>query len=70
MKSVEIAEIFDSIAQLLEIQQENRFRIRAYERAARNIETIQNLDELVQCNTLETIPGIGKDLSNKIKEYY
>lgn len=71
MKSQEIAKIFREIAQMLELQNANIFRIRAYERAALTVENAgQDLDGLVTSDTLTTLPGIGKDLAEKIKEYY
>ncbi|PYS07776.1 MAG: hypothetical protein DMG17_30160, partial [Acidobacteria bacterium] len=38
MRNLEIASVFNQIADLLEIQGANPFRIRAYRRAALNIE--------------------------------
>lgn len=69
MDNKEIAEIFREMAVLLELKGDNPFRIRAYERAAQNIESLtKNLQELIASDSLENIPGIGKDLSKKIKE--
>ena len=69
MKNQEISNIFKEIAEILEIKGENRFRIRAYERAARNIEAIpEDIEVFVEGETLRSIPGIGKDLEEKIKE--
>ncbi len=69
MKNIEIAEIFRNIAQILEIKGENPFRIRAYEKAAQNLEGLtENIENLAKKEELETIPGIGKDLALKIKE--
>ncbi len=69
MKNAEIAKIFHSIAQILEIKGENRFRIRAYERAAQIVYGLDNIEEYEKKDNLTTIPGIGVDLSSKIKEY-
>jgi len=70
MKNNEIAEIFNDIADLLEIKEENRFRIRAYRKAAQNIENInEDIEDLAKKNLLKNIPGIGKDLANKIEEF-
>ncbi len=65
-----IAAIFDEIADLLDIQSANPFRVRAYRNAAR---TIGDLGTDVQTfldrgMALTDIPGIGADLANKIKE--
>jgi hypothetical protein len=40
VENIDIARIFDEIADLLEIQGENQFRVRAYRTAARTIETL------------------------------
>ncbi|MGQ9755553.1 MAG: helix-hairpin-helix domain-containing protein, partial [Desulfotomaculales bacterium] len=64
-----VAGIFRSIANVLEIKGENPFKIRAYEKAAQNIENLtEDLEELAARDELEKIPGIGKDLAKKIKE--
>ena len=69
MKNQEIANIFRQIAQILEIKGDNPFRIRAYERAAQNVESIpEDIETFVREDRLTTIPGIGKDLEEKIKE--
>jgi DNA polymerase (family 10) len=61
-----IAGIFDEIADLLDIQGANPFRIRAYRNAARTIgELGADLKTLMERGTaLTDIPGIGEDLSN------
>jgi DNA polymerase (family 10) len=65
-----IAAIFDEIADLLDIQGANPFRIRAYRNAARTIgELGTDIATLTQRGTaLTDIPGIGEDLSHKIEE--
>lgn len=69
MKNQEISNIFKEIAEILEIKGENPFRIRAYERAARNIEAIpEDIGVYIKDESLKSIPGIGKDLEEKIKE--
>ncbi|GJL73791.1 MAG: hypothetical protein NMNS01_29900 [Nitrosomonas sp.] len=67
---VKIAAIFDKIANLLEIQGDNPFRIRAYRNAARAIGGLfQDIDSLVKKHgNLTRLPGIGDDLATKIKE--
>ena len=70
MKNLQIAEIFHDMAQILEIKGDNPFRIRAYERAAQNIEGLSfDIAQLAAEDRLREIPGIGLDISNKIKEY-
>ena len=68
--NADIAAIFDEIADLLEIEEANPFRIRAYRNASR---TLQGLGEeaktlLAQDEDLTRLPGIGKDLAAKIEE--
>ena len=69
MKNQEIAHIFNEIAELLEIKGENPFRIRAYRRAALNIEGLSKSVEDTSKEELLEIPGIGQDLAAKIGEY-
>jgi DNA polymerase (family 10) len=69
MNNSRIAEIFEKIADILEIQQENPFRIRAYRKAAETLENIsEDVSELEEDRLLE-LPGIGADLASKIKEF-
>ena len=64
-----IADVLEKIATLLELKDENPFKIRAYTNAARSIETFGgNLGELQDEETVEKIPGIGKAIAAKIKE--
>ena len=66
----EIAAIFSRIADLLEIQGDNPFRIRAYRNAARTVQGLShNLTDMVaNGEDLEKLPAIGKDLAAKIQE--
>jgi DNA polymerase (family X) len=68
VQNAEIAAMFDRTAELLEIQGENQFRVRAYRRAARAIEGLpQSVDNFVASgHELSELPGIGKDLAGKI----
>ena len=69
MKNKLVAEIFRGIADILEIKGENHFRIRAYERASQNIESLpEDVEVLIREGTLKDVDGIGKDLEEKIKE--
>ena len=70
MKNAEIAEIFNNIADILEITEENRFRIRAYRNAALALEGLtEDVEAVAKRKELEDLPGIGKDLAGKIAEY-
>jgi DNA polymerase (family 10) len=69
MNNQEVVRIFREIATILELKGDNPFRIRAYERAAQNIENLgQDLAIAIEKDTLTDIAGIGADLANKIKE--
>jgi DNA polymerase (family 10) len=70
MENKAIADVFTQIADILEIQGENPFRIRSYRNAARTIEDMsQSLEALVRAGeNLEEIPGIGKSIHEKIRE--
>lgn len=68
--NADIAKVFEEIADLLEIQGENPFRIRAYRNASRLIEGLGvSISEMIEKNEdLTELPGIGKDLAGKINE--
>lgn len=68
--NADIAAIFEEIADLLEIQGANPFRIRAYRNAARVVgEFSQEVSRLLEKGEdLTQLPGIGDDLAGKIKE--
>ncbi len=71
MQNPDIARLFDEVADLLEIQDANPFRVRAYRNAARTIRDYpEPLADLVHEGTkpLTEIPGIGDDLAEKITE--
>jgi DNA polymerase (family 10) len=68
--NTEIAGLFDELADLLDIEDANPFRIRAYRNAARFIRSHpESLAELLASGAdLTELPGIGKDLAAKIAE--
>ena len=68
--NADIAAIFEEIADLLEIQGANPFRVRAYRNAARTVgEFGRDLAAmLAKGQELPKIPGIGEDLARKIHE--
>ncbi len=68
--NADIAAIFDEIADLLEIQGANPFRVRAYRNAARTVGDFgRDLAALVnKGQALPKIPGVGDDLAGKIRE--
>jgi len=71
MENIDIARIFEEVADLLEIQGANVFRVRAYRTAARTLESLSvPIVSLLKKDEgeLEKLPGIGKDLAGKIRE--
>lgn len=66
--NAEIASQLDKVADLLDIEGANPFRVRAYRRAARLVgELPRNVaDMLAEGEDLDALPGIGKDLADKI----
>jgi DNA polymerase (family X) len=68
--NADIARAFDEIADLLEIGDENPFRVRAYRNAARVVGDLQlDLAALIGRGAdLPKLPGIGEDLAGKIRE--
>lgn len=69
MKNQEIARIFAAMADILEIKGDNPFKIRAYRRAALNLEGLARSVEELTPEELREIPGIGEELAAKIGEY-
>ena len=71
MNNRDVAASFDEIADLLEFQNANPFRVRAYRNAARRITDLPEPLANVAADpkrTLTDIDGIGKDLAQKIEE--
>lgn len=65
-----LAELFRKIADLLSLRQANPHRIRAYRRAAESLSGLQEDVAAVSAQgELQRIPGIGRDLANKIQEF-
>lgn len=69
MLNMEIAQLFEDLADRLEISGANAFRVRAYRQAAKTIsEWPASIAEMATSSRdqLTTIPGVGKDLAEKI----
>ncbi len=65
----EIAATLEAIAQMLELKGVNSFKIRAYQNAARAVETFGgDLATAAAAGTLDEIPGIGSSIAIKITE--
>jgi DNA polymerase (family 10) len=67
--NADIAEMFDEVADFLEIKGDNPFRVRAYRNAARIVAGLSRnaADLAAEEKGLEGIPGIGQDLAEKIR---
>jgi DNA polymerase (family 10) len=69
MTNKELTQIFLHIADILDIQGENPFKVRAYKKAAETLENFpQPISSLENLDTLQELPGIGEAISKKIKE--
>jgi len=67
--NADVAEVFEEIGDLLSIQGENAFRVRAYRRAAQIVRSLPHeLAEMGGPGEYAALPGIGKDLAAKITE--
>jgi DNA polymerase (family X) len=66
----DIARAFDEIADLLEIDEANPFRVRAYRNAARSVRELgrELADMVADGEDLTELPAIGKDLAAKIEQ--
>ncbi|MCP1170847.1 DNA polymerase/3'-5' exonuclease PolX [Ralstonia chuxiongensis] len=65
-----IAAIFNEIADLLEVEEANPFRVRAYRNAARMVEGMtEGVDAMLARGAdLTVLPGVGVDLAAKMRE--
>jgi DNA polymerase (family 10) len=70
VKNRDVARLFTRYAMLLEIEDANPFRVRAYRNAARIVEELpKNVGDMIrQGEDLSRLSGIGKDLAAKIRE--
>lgn len=70
MNNTVISDIFNQMADIMEILGEDRFRINSYRRVARTIaETPTDVEELLSSGELAKIPGIGKSSIAKIQQF-
>ncbi|MEW6611258.1 MAG: DNA polymerase/3'-5' exonuclease PolX [Pseudomonadota bacterium] len=68
--NADIAAVFEEIADLLELENANPFRVRAYRNAARVIrDWSRDVGEMaIRGEDLTALPGVGEDLAAKIRE--
>jgi DNA polymerase (family 10) len=69
MENAEVVAILGEIADLLELTNENPFKVRAYRRAAQVVDTLPvPVAELVRKGELAGLPGIGAHTAQRITE--
>lgn len=70
MTNLEIADALDRVADLLQVERENPFKVRAFRRAARTVEGHQVPMErmLAEGGDPTTLPGVGKEIAASIRE--
>lgn len=69
-RNKELANLFNRIADALEIKGEVAFKVQAYRKAARVIEELpEDIEMLAKGKKLQNIPGVGSGMATKIEEY-
>jgi len=70
MENAQIADIFDEIADLLELKEANPFRVRSYRSAARTVRGLPDrMEDLVAADEdLSDLPNIGESTAEKVRE--
>ncbi|MFA0822647.1 MAG: DNA polymerase/3'-5' exonuclease PolX [Methanomethylovorans sp.] len=69
MDNAEVAKRLFEMAEMLEFKGENIFKIKAYQKAARHIEELEeDINVLRRKDELGSIPGVGEAIEAKIKE--
>ncbi len=70
VENAEVARLLREVADLLELEGANPFRVRAYQAAARTVEELPRpvAELLEEGQPLTDLPGIGEDLAGKIEE--
>ena len=69
MRNRDVAEMLDRAARILSLRGENRYRVRAYKRAARAVASSPvEIEKLMRENKLQALEGVGAGIAVKIKE--
>jgi len=70
LKNREIARLLHEISVLLEVEGKNKFKPRAFARAARSVEALgEDIEAVAARDALTEIPGVGKSIAEQIQEY-
>ncbi|HEV2449616.1 MAG TPA: helix-hairpin-helix domain-containing protein [Thermoplasmata archaeon] len=69
MNNEQVLQALQEVGDLLDLLGEQRFKVEAYRRAARTLESLgEPLERIAKRNELGTIPGVGDALESKIRE--
>lgn len=69
-RNLELAEVLRFLANALEWQGENAFKVRAYRLAADTLEGLsESVEDLVARNALRDLPHIGEAVEKKVRQY-
>ncbi|MBV9849066.1 MAG: hypothetical protein JO250_05180 [Armatimonadetes bacterium] len=67
--NAEVAEVFEDIADILERQGENPFKVKAYRNAVRTLEDLNEpVADIAARGTLRKLPGFGEAIAGKTQE--
>jgi DNA polymerase (family 10) len=70
MSNAEVVRVLDAIADLLEILDEDVFKVRSYRRAAESLRGLpEDLETIRAGEGLQSLPHVGKSLAAKIAEF-
>jgi DNA polymerase (family 10) len=71
MDNTHYARILNDVAALLELDGENRYRVRAFENAAQTIRRLSEpVEARIEAGTLEDLDGIGSSIASDIREIH
>jgi DNA polymerase (family 10) len=69
-KNAELAGVFEELADLLEYQGENAYKLRAYRTAARTLRGLsEDVARVAEEGRLTDLPGVGQAIAKKIEEF-
>jgi len=70
MKNAEIARMFETMADIMEIRGENQFRVSSYRKVARVVaDMAEDIEKVAAGPGLTSVAGIGKSSAEKIEQY-
>lgn len=67
--NADVARLLNEIRALMEFAGEPFYKFMAYERAAAALENARPVGELLGAGELEALPGIGKTIASRVREY-